>query len=217
MHKLLAGAALSAAVIGGAAAVVVVNPLGIADAQSTATTAPADPAAPAAGHRPGQVLDEVLNGLVVDGTLDQAQADAVRDGVKAKVGDGAKGGPHGRGPGMREGLDAAASALGMTADELRTELQGGKTIAQVAEEKGVSLDTVKGALVVEATSRLDQAVADGKLTQEQADSAKANLSERIDAMLNATKPAGGPSRGHGPGHSSGDRGAPSTTVPEGQN
>jgi len=217
MRKLLAGAVLSAAVIGGGAAVVIVNPLGIAGAQST-TTAPAaaDPGTPPADHRPGQVLDDVLNDLVGKGTLSQDQANAVRDGVKAKKVDAAPGGPHGRGPGMREGLDAAASALGMTADELRTELQSGKSVAQVAQDRGVNLDDVKNAIVTEATGRIDQAVSAGKLTQEQADKAKAALGQRIDDLLNGTKPAGGPPMGRGHGGPHGDQ-APTTTVPQGQN
>lgn len=217
MRKLLAGAALSAAVIGGGAAVVIVNPLGIAGAQSTTTTpAPTDPSPTAADHRPGQVLDDVLDDLVGKGTLSPDQANAVRDGVKARKGTEPPGGRHGRGPGLREGLDAAASALGVTADELRTDLQAGKSIAQVAQEKGVNLDDVKNAIVTEATGRIDQAVTDGKLTQEQADRAKAELGQHIDDLLNGTKPAGGPPMG--PGHG-GPRGgqAPSTPVPEGQN
>lgn len=45
------------------------------------------------------------------------------------------GGPHGRGPGP----EMLAEKLGMTADELKAELDSGKTIEQIAEEKGVDL------------------------------------------------------------------------------
>ena len=44
-------------------------------------------------------------------------------------------------------IEAAADVLGMTADELRTELESGKTIADVAGEKGVDLQTVIDAVV----------------------------------------------------------------------
>ena len=67
--------------------------------------------------------------------------------------------PH-RGPfGFRgERLETAAEALGMTADELKAELEAGKSIAQVAEEKGVDLQVVVDALVAEGTERLQQAI-----------------------------------------------------------
>src|SRR5512141_189906 len=52
-------------------------------------------------------------------------------------GDGSRGGP---------GLDAAAKALGMTTDELKAELHSGKTLEQVAQEKGVDFADVQAAI-----------------------------------------------------------------------
>ena len=71
------------------------------------------------------------------------------------------------------GLEAAAKALGMTADELSTQLWGGRTLAELADKAGVDLQTVRDA--VEAANlaaikdAINQAVKDGYLTQEQAD------------------------------------------------
>ncbi|HLF26680.1 MAG TPA: hypothetical protein VJG32_10110 [Anaerolineae bacterium] len=79
----------------------------------------------------------------------------------------------GRGLGSQAALEAAAEALGMTADELSTQLWGGKTLAEIADEAGVELQVVRDA--VEAAqleaSRADiaQAVEDGRITQAQAD------------------------------------------------
>ena len=83
----------------------------------------------------------------------------------------------GRGMGRTIGgqiqLEAAAEALGMTTDELSTELWGGKTLADIAEEKGVDLQAVRDA--VEAAQEqavrdaIEQAVTDGTLTREHAD------------------------------------------------
>jgi len=79
----------------------------------------------------------------------------------------------GRGLGGQVGLEAAAAALGMTADELSTQLWGGKTLADLAEEKGVALEDVQAA--VEAAQQeafkeaIAQAVEDGTITQEHAD------------------------------------------------
>jgi hypothetical protein len=95
---------------------------------------------------------------------------------------GGRGGPGmgGRGP----GLDVAASALGVTEDELHDALHDGQTIAEVAEAKGVDLQTVIDAMVAEATDHLAEEVAEGDLTQEEADAKLADLTERITEVVN---------------------------------
>jgi hypothetical protein len=55
-------------------------------------------------------------------------------------------------------LQAAAEALGMTPAELRTELEAGKSIADVADEKGVDQQVVVDAIVADGTERLEQAI-----------------------------------------------------------
>jgi hypothetical protein len=71
------------------------------------------------------------------------------------------------------GLEAAAEVLGMTADELSTQLWGGKTMADLAEEAGVDLADVQDAVSAarEAATReaIEQTVEDGSLTREHAD------------------------------------------------
>jgi len=51
-------------------------------------------------------------------------------------------------------LAAAAKAIGITTDELKTELQAGKTIAQVAADHNVDVDKVIDAMVTEAETHL---------------------------------------------------------------
>ena len=79
----------------------------------------------------------------------------------------------GRGLGGQAGLEAAAKALGMTADELSTQLWGGRTLADLADKAGVDLQTVRDAVdaACQAATQdaIKQAVADGDLSQEQAD------------------------------------------------
>ena len=88
--------------------------------------------------------------------------------------------------------------LGMTSDELTTELQdGGKTLAEVAADKGVSSADLVAALESAHQQSLDQAVADGVLTQEQADSILANMAGRYEWMLENM--AAGSGAGYGPG------------------
>lgn len=85
-------------------------------------------------------------------------------------------------------LDTAAEVLGLTVDELRTELEGGSTLAEVAEANDVDVETLIGALVAEATERLDEAVADGRLEADEAEEIEAALTERITARVNGEEP-----------------------------
>lgn len=79
----------------------------------------------------------------------------------------------GRGADRQVALDAAAEALGMTSDELSAQLWGGKTLADVADEKGVDIQVVQDAVnaaIQDATkAAIEQAVTDGTLTQDKAD------------------------------------------------
>jgi hypothetical protein len=52
-------------------------------------------------------------------------------------------------------LAAASKALGITEAELKTELEAGKSVADVAKAKNIDLSTVKAALLAEMTSRID--------------------------------------------------------------
>ena len=115
---------------------------------------------------PGEMLTTRLQSLVDDGTLTTAQRDAVVTALEAgrpEHGPGmGHGGRHGgRHGGMRgELLDAAATAIGITADELKTEIQAGKTIAEVAVENGTTAQDVIDALVATASADLTQRITD---------------------------------------------------------
>jgi hypothetical protein len=106
--------------------------------------------------------------------------------------------PDGKGPGFGFGhrigfenkLDAAAKALGVTTDELRSSLRDGKSIADVAKAENVDVSKVVDAMVSEAQSRIDAAVADDHLTQDQATKLKADLKEHITDLVNNTPPTG---------------------------
>ncbi|MFQ5340398.1 MAG: hypothetical protein ACE5F6_02505 [Anaerolineae bacterium] len=77
------------------------------------------------------------------------------------------------GPCGQAGLDAAAESLGMTADELSTQLWGGRTLADLADGAGVDLQVVQDAVnaACESAKRdaIEQAVEDGRLSREKAD------------------------------------------------
>lgn len=58
--------------------------------------------------------------------------------------------------------------LKMNAKDLTKELKSGKSLADVAKKQGVSEQEVTELLIKQANQRIDQAVADGKITVEQA-------------------------------------------------
>jgi len=93
-------------------------------------------------------------------------------------------------PGVKDALDPVAKALGITTDELQTDLRNGQSIADIAKAKNVDLNTIVDELVKEAQSRFDDAVTKGKLTQDQADRFEARLKERITDLLNHALPQG---------------------------
>ena len=148
---------------------------------------------------------KVIDALVAAATarIDQMKAalpDRMADLVERDGPLGGPGGPgHHRGPGrgIVNSIDDAATALGISVQELRDELAAGKSIATIASEKGKSLDDVKAAMIADATARIDQAVADGKVPADRAAEMKANLAEKVDELVQRE---GLPMRGHhGPG------------------
>jgi hypothetical protein len=131
-------------------------------------------------------LRSALQGLVGDGTLSSAQADRVATTLAATHphGPGGHRGPGGRGPGGRgPGLAAAAEALGVTREELRTAAEAGRSLADLAREKGVAQDVLVDAMVKAEREHLAQAVAAGRLTQAEADARAAGAEQRITGRL----------------------------------
>ena len=158
-----------------------------------------------------QVLDEA----VADGVLTEDQAEKMQERLAEQpgagmMGPGMRGGRGMGGQGMMGGiggrgmmggmggsrlLTTAADKLGMSLDDLQAALQDGKTIAGLAEEKGVDIQTIIDAYLAEVKSDLDQAVADGKITQEQADAQLEQAKTQVTERLSNTWQNMGPGRG----------------------
>ncbi len=85
--------------------------------------------------------------------------------------------------GMGGEFQVIADALGVDVATLRTEMQSGKTIADIAKEKNVELTTIVDAVVAKAQENLTTAVTDGRLTQEQADAQIALLKANLNVMF----------------------------------
>lgn len=198
-RKILAGTVAAASLGVGGVVVAAVNPLGVVGAQgedTTTTTALED----RRGERKRpHILEEVLDGLVAEGTVTQEQADAVQGGVRqgaeewraehpGRRGDHRPG--RGRGvPGLRGAVEAAAEAIGVEPDALREALRDGRSIAAVAEEAGVERQAVIDAITAAARERIDQAVADGHLDAERAEALKGHLAEHAARAVDWKRPA----------------------------
>jgi hypothetical protein len=115
------------------------------------------------------------------------------------AGQGGFGGPGGAGQGPggencsgKPGLEAAAEAIGIEESALAEELKGGRTLAEVAEEYGVDVETVIDAMVADATEHITKDVEEGRLTQEQADELLEGLEEHISGVVDGSIPPGPP-------------------------
>jgi uncharacterized protein YidB (DUF937 family) len=141
-----------------------------------------------------QTVDEQLQA----GRITPEQAQQARDRInQGQGGFGIPGLGH-AGPGGRFGgplAAEAAAAIGISEEQLRTELQAGKSLAEVAAAHNVSRDVLIQRLVEAETRAIDAAVTAGRLTQAQADQKKANLRDRISQMVDAKpgqRPVGTP-------------------------
>jgi hypothetical protein len=107
-------------------------------------------------------------------------------GAQTDDGEGPNRPPAEAGPGRGHGpkLDAAAEALNLSVEDLREQLRDGRTLAQVAQEQNVDVQTVIDAMVADATARIDQKVQEGELSAEEANERKAELEERITRLVN---------------------------------
>jgi len=134
----------------------------------------------------GQVLEQA----VADEWLTQEQADRLQERLDAVP----ERGVFGKGfPGMvrRTGLrgeslyTVAAEQLDMSESDLIDQLQEGKSIADVAAEKGVDPQTIADAYLAQVQEKLADAVTNGDITQKQADTMLENMAEQVANQLEA--------------------------------
>lgn len=141
---------------------------------------------------------ERIDDAVEEGRLTEEQGEALKERIDsrallpalARLGHRSFGlrGHRGFGFGRFRLLETAAHALGLSPGELRERLRDGKTLADIARERGVSVDALVDALVEEATAAIDDAVARGRLSEERAEQAKARVVEKITALVNGAGP-----------------------------
>lgn len=137
-----------------------------------------------------KALENRVDAAVSAGRITKEQADSMKSAIESGqvplVGIG-PGFGHEHGPGGHfADLSAAGSYLGMTEAAVRTALARGKTLAVLAKEKGKTVDGLVQALVDSATKQLDDAVADGRLTEALKQSIEGDLKARITDLVNGT-------------------------------
>jgi polyhydroxyalkanoate synthesis regulator phasin len=150
-----------------------------------------------------QAQDQVMNEAVDEGWLTEDQAEMLRGRMDQDPGFGMRGIDKGMG-GLEHGvlgagnnlISIAADQLGMSLTDLLTELQDGKSIAEVAAEKGVDTGAIVDAYLAERKEDLDEAVADGRITQNQADYSLQQAEERAVDQLDNTWEDGFRGGGH---------------------
>ena len=200
--KIAAGAGAALAVVGAGAAVAADRLTPKAESQEIVNDAArqlgVDPAKLSAALE--QALKNRIDAAVKDGRLSKEQGEAMKRRITSAPF------PLFIGPGFDRGMtpfrgfapfrgfhvhwgrdiDAAASFLGLSEAELRARLESGKTLAQVAEDEGKSVDKLVDALVAAATKRLDEAVSDGTLEKAARDTIVSRLKEQTTAVVNGT-------------------------------
>ncbi|NDI01184.1 MAG: hypothetical protein EBY57_05160 [Actinobacteria bacterium] len=137
--------------------------------------------------------------------LTSAAGDVETDSIDERSSDGAEDGADGR-HGRRKGKggkmgspETLATALGVDTETLRSEFAAGKSIADIAAEQGIAIDTVVAALVADLEEHLNEHVADGSLTEDEAAEKLASAEDRISEKVNEVPPTrdrnSGPRRG----------------------
>jgi hypothetical protein len=192
-RKVIAGAT-AAVLVGGAGAGVAATKL-TQNTPNEESKAIVEDAAKTLGVSPSKLsaaikkaLSDRIDAAVAAGRITKAQGDELKQRLES--GDFPLFGPPAFGPGFPgvhpffHGLDSAASYLGLTEQQLRSRLNQGQTLAQIAKAQGKSVDGLKAALLSDVKTKLDAAVKDGRLTKAKEQEVLKDLQSRIDDLVN---------------------------------
>lgn len=130
-------------------------------------------------------LGSTLSGLVAKGTITQSQADAITNALA----DARAANKVVMDKNHAAKLAVITSTLGITEEALKTRMKAGDSLATIA---GANKDALIAALVASKTKEINDALAAGKITADQATKMKANLTTRVTEMVNSSRPPRGP-------------------------
>jgi polyhydroxyalkanoate synthesis regulator phasin len=192
MKKLVGSVAIVAALGAGAFAISTVLPAGAQSSPpSTSSTAPPTKGGGRAAAK------SALDGLVQKGTITQDQENAVIQALQGALTGQRPGRLHQRIVGGM--LKVAADKIGVQPKDLVQARRNGQSIADVANAHHVDPSDVVNAIVAAANQRVDQAVTNGRLSQDKANALKAKVPQLAEKFVNATgaggRTSGGPSAG----------------------
>ena len=193
-HKIAIGAvlALSVIAVGGAIGATTLTP-------KQESEAIINDAAEQLGVQPSelsnalkQALKNRVDDAVEQGRLTEEQGNRMKERIDAGevpfFGLGPGFHKHHDGP-FHAKLEAAAEYLGMTEAQLREALENGKTLAQVAKDRGKSVDGLVDALVARAEQKLGNAVEEGRLTEAEKREMLEGLRDRLTDVVNGRFPS----------------------------
>ncbi len=83
-------------------------------------------------------------------------------------------------------LRAAADLTGLSITEIQSERAQGKSLAAVAESRGISKQTMIDQVVAQRTSALDELKADNQISTAQYEACLANMQQRLQSNLERT-------------------------------
>jgi hypothetical protein len=144
-------------------------------------------------------LSDRVDAAVAAGRLTKAEGDALKQRITSDDFPLLGGLRRGFGHGLFGRSEAAAGYVGITEAQLRTELEGGKSLAQVAKDHNKSVDGLINALFADAKGKLDDAVSAGRLTMARENEMLGVLKDRITNMVNQAGTDEPHFRGSGPG------------------
>jgi hypothetical protein len=159
-----------------------------------------------------QALENRVDAALKAGTITSAQAaelkQRIEDGEVPLVGLGPGLGHRGGHHGFVD-FSTAAGYLGLTEAQLRTKLEAGDTLAEIATAQGKTAAGLVDALVAAAKADLDEKVAAGRITAAQRTSILADLESRLDDVVDGEfsfgfRGPGGPGFGPPPTAGPGD-------------
>lgn len=211
--KIAGGTAALAAVLGGGAAVAAtqLSPTEESDAIVEDAAKQLGVSADKLDAALKQALDNRVDAAVEAGTLTEAQGAALKERIEAGevplIGLGPGGGRRGH-QGFVD-FAAAADFLGITGAKLRSSLEGGDTLAEIATANGKTTAGLVDALVAAAKADLAEKVAAGRLTDAQRNAIVADLEERLQDVVDGEFSFG--FRGGHPGPPPADAPAPSSS------
>lgn len=155
----------------------------------------------------GALVDQ-LNAAVKDGKLTHAQANAIEQRIERSgrlpfffggpgtgFGPGRFFGPpafFGGPPGSGQGgpVAVAASYLGLSPTQLFNDVRSGRSLAQIAKARHKSVAGLERAMTSAIKSRLDAAVAAGRIGKSQEQRLLSRLSSGLSALINRAGPRG---------------------------